>query len=124
MKLALANAVRSQIINRLFTYLAESGEDVGMVNSNTFNFPIVYEGEESFVEIMAKVVKKDSDECYQEREDYKAKLIEKAEKKAEREKAAAEKKAQAEEKRRLAEETAAAVLKRAVEKEKAKEKGE
>lgn len=110
MKLALANAIRSQIINRLFTYLAESGEDVGMINSNTFNFPIVYEGEEGFVEIVAKVVKKDSDECYQEREDYKAKLVEKAEKAAEREKAAAERKAKAEAK--------------AAEKAKAKEKGE
>ena len=110
MKLALANAIRSEVINRLFTYLAESGEDVGMVNSNTFNFPIVYDGEEGFVEIVAKVVKKDSDECYQEREDYKAKLVEKAEKAAEREKAAAERKAKAEAK--------------AAEKAKAKEKGE
>ena len=42
------------------------------------------------------MVKKDSDECYQEREDYKLKLLEKAEKKAEREKAAAERKAKAE----------------------------
>ena len=110
MKLALANAIRSEVINRLFTYLAESGEDVGMINSNTFNFPIVYDGEEGFVEIVAKVVKKDSDECYQEREDYKAKLVEKAEKAAEREKAAAERKAKAEAK--------------AAEKTKAKEKGE
>ena len=110
MKLALANAVRSEIINRLFKYLAENGEDVGMINSNTFNFPIVYEGEEGFVEIVAKVVKKDSDECYQERAAYPAKLIEKAEKTAEREKAAAERKAKAEAK--------------AAEKAKAKEKGE
>ena len=110
MKLALANAVRSEIINRLFAYLAENGEDVGMINSNTFNFPIVYEGEEGFVEIVAKVVKKDSDECYQERADYQAKLIEKAEKAAEREKAAAERKAKAEAK--------------AAEKAKAKDKGE
>lgn len=93
MKLALANSVREITINRLFAFLEEAGEDVGMINSNTLNFPIVFEGEEGFVEVTAKVVKKDSDECYQEREDYKAKLIEKAEKKAEREKAAAEKKA-------------------------------
>ena len=96
MKLALANAVRTEVINRLFKFLEEAGEDVGMVNSNTLNFPTVYEDEECFVEVVAKVVKKDSDECYQEREDYKLKLIEKAEKKAEREKAAAERKAKAE----------------------------
>lgn len=96
MKLALANSVRELTINRLFAFLEEAGEDVGMVNSNTLNFPTVYEGEECFVEVVAKVVKKDADECYQEREDYKAKLIEKAEKKAEREKAAAERKAKAE----------------------------
>ena len=96
MKLALANAVRTEVINRLFKFLEEAGEDVGMVNSNTLNFPTVYEDEECFVEVVGKVVKKDSDECYQEREDYKLKLIEKAEKKAEREKAAAERKAKAE----------------------------
>ena len=96
MKLALANAVRTEVINRLFKFLEEAGEDVGMVNSNTLNFPTVYEDEECFVEVVAKVVKKDSDECYQGREDYKLKLLEKAEKKAERERAAAERKAKAE----------------------------
>lgn len=110
MKLALANAVRTEVINRLYAFLAENGEDVGMINSNTFNFPTVYEGEECFVEVVAKVVKKESDECYQERTDYQMKLTEKAEKSAERERAAAEKKAKAEAK--------------AAEKAKAKEKGE
>ena len=110
MKLALANAVRTEVINRLYAFLAENGEDVGMINSNTFNFPTVYEGEECFVEVVAKVVKKESDECYQERTDYQMKLAEKAEKSAERERAAAEKKAKAEA--------------RAAEKAKAKEKGE
>ena len=100
MKLALANSVRSAIIGRLFDFLSAQGEDVGMINSNTLNFPIVFEGEEGFVEVTAKVVKKDSDECYQERLDYTAKLQEKAEKKAEREKAAAERKAKAETKKK------------------------
>lgn len=100
MKLALANAVRAEIVARLYSFLENAGEDVGMITSNSFNFPAVYEGEECFVEVVAKVVKKNSDECYQEREDYKAKLIEKAEKKAEREKAAAERKAKAEAKKK------------------------
>lgn len=95
MKLSLANAVRSEIINRLFAFLADQGEDVGMITSNSFNFPTVYEGEECFVEIVAKVVKKESDECYQERTDYQMKLSDKAEKAKERERAAAEKKAKA-----------------------------
>lgn len=96
MKLALANAVRNMIIGKLYDFLLLEGEDVGMITSNSFNFPAVYEGEECFVEVVAKVVKKDSDECYQEREDYKMKLQEQAEKKKERERAAAEKKAKAE----------------------------
>lgn len=100
MKVALANAVRTIIISRLFDYLYASGEDVGMINSNTFNFPFVYYEEECFVEVTAKVVKKDSDECYQERADYTVKCAEKAEKKAEREKAAAEKKTKAEAKKK------------------------
>ena len=100
MKLNLANTVRATIIDRLFKYLEADGEDVGMVTSNTLNFPFELDGEECFVEVTAKVVKKDADECYQEREDYKARLVEKAEKKAERERAAVEKKAKAEAKKK------------------------
>ena len=96
MKLALANAVRADVVSRLYNFLSDAGEDVGMITSNSFNFPAVLEGEECFVEVVAKVVKKDSDECYQERLDYVAKQEEKAQKAAEREKAAAEKKAKAE----------------------------
>lgn len=96
MKLANANSVRTLVINKLFDFMSAEGEDVGFVTSNTFNFPFVYDGEECFVEVVAKVVKKDSDECYQERTDYVAKCAEQAEKKAERERAAAEKKAKAE----------------------------
>lgn len=82
MKLALANAVRTAIIQKLFTFMENEGEDVGMIASNSFNFPYVYEGEECFVEVVAKVVKKDGDECYQMREDFVMKEAEKIEKKA------------------------------------------
>ena len=58
-----------------------------MITSNTFNFPFELDGEE----------------CYQEREDYVARLADKAEKKAERERAAAEKKAKAEAKKKAKE---------------------
>ena len=82
MKLTLANAVRTIIVQKLFTFMENEGEDVGMIASNSFNFPYVYEGEECFVEVVAKVVKKDSDDCYMMREDFVMKEVEKAEKKA------------------------------------------
>ena len=111
MKLAIANAARARYINQIMDFLSERGEDVALVTSNSCNLPIVEDGEEGVLEVVVKVVKKDYDECMQERTDYQMKLQEQAEKKAEREKAA-EKKAKAEEKRKLAEETAAAVVAR------------
>lgn len=104
MKLALANAVRAEIVENLFDFMTERGEDCGMVTSNSFNFPVVREGEEGFVEVVVKVVKKDSDECFQERTDYVMKQEEKAAKAAEREKASAEKRAKAEAKKAKKEE--------------------
>ena len=104
MKLALANAVRAEIVENLFNFMTERGEDCGMVTSNRFNFPVVREGEEGFVEVVVKVVKKDSDECFQERADYVMKQEEKAAKAAEREKASAEKRAKAEAKKAKKEE--------------------
>ena len=100
MKLTLANAVRSRYINSIIEFLANQGEDVALVTSNTCNLPIVEDGEEGVLEVVVKIVKKDYDECMQEREDYKMKLQEQAEKKAERERTAAEKKAKAEAKKK------------------------
>ena len=91
MKLALANSVRSRYISAIMAYLAEQGEDVALVTSNSCNLPIVEDGEEGVLEVVVKVVKKDYDECMQERADYVAKVAEQAEKKAERERIAAEK---------------------------------
>lgn len=99
MKLNLANAARARYINEIMSYLAAQGEDVALVTSNTCNLPIVEDGEEGVLEVVVKVVKKDYDECMQERADYIAKCAEQAEKKAEREKVAAEKKAKAEAKK-------------------------
>ena len=96
MKLALANSVRTRYINAIMAYLTEQGEDVALTTSNTCNLPIVEDGEEGVLEVVVKVVKKDYDECMQERADYVAKVAEQAEKKAERERIAAEKKAKAE----------------------------
>jgi ribosomal protein L12E/L44/L45/RPP1/RPP2 len=100
MKLSTANTARARYINLIMAYLAEQGEDVALVTSNTCNLPFVEDDEEGVLEVVVKVVKKDYDECMQERADYIAKCTEQAEKKAEREKAAAEKKAKAEAKKK------------------------
>ena len=96
MKLALANTIRAEYIGKIMDYLAENGEDVALINSNTCNMPAVCEGEECVLEICVKVTKKPYDESMQEREDYVAKLREKAAKEAEKERKAAEKKAEKE----------------------------
>lgn len=96
MKLAIANAARARYINGIMEYLTAQGEDVALVTSNSCNLPIVEDGEEGMLEVVVKVVKKDYDECMQEREDYQMKLQDQAEKKAEREREAAAKKAKAE----------------------------
>ena len=95
MKLSIANAARERYINAIMQFLTNEGEDVALVASNTCNLPIVENGEEGVLEVVVKVVKKEYDECMQEREDYVSKCAEKAEAKAEREKVAAEKKAKA-----------------------------
>lgn len=100
MKLANANRTRSIYINEIMAYLASLGEDVALVSSNTCNLPVVEDGEEGVIEIVVKVVKKEYDECMQERADYIAKCAEAEEKKAERAKVAAEKKAKAEAKKK------------------------
>ena len=108
MKLTLANAVRTQVIAKLYAFMEGEGEDVGMIASNSFNFPMVYEGEECFVEVVAKVVKKDSDDCYLAREDFVMKEAEKAEKKA---------KAEAEKAKKIAKDKAKREAKKAEEDE-------
>lgn len=103
MKLATANRIRSIYINEIMAYLASQDEDVALIASNACNLPVVEDGEEGVIEVVVKVVKKDYDECMQERTDYIAKCAEQAEKKAEREKVAAEKKARAEAKKKKTE---------------------
>ena len=100
MKLALANSVRARYIAQVLEFLANQGEDVALVASNICNLPVVEDGEEGVIEIVVKVVKKDYDECMQEREDYLMKCAEVAERKAQREAEALERKAKAEAKRK------------------------
>lgn len=88
MKLANANAIRAKVIESLLSVY--EGEDVGMIASNIFNFPVVADdGEEGWVEVVVKVPKGTKDEeydGYSRREQYELDCKEKAEKKAEAEK--------------------------------------
>ena len=95
MKLANANSLRAQFVRTLSDFFTDKGEDVGLIASNTFNFPVVAEdGEEGWVEIVVKVPKGTKDEEYDgygRRESYLLDLQEKAEKKAKAEEAKAKK---------------------------------
>ena len=81
MKLANANAIRASVVENLFTHMSDyCGEDCGMITSNSFNFPVVVEGEEGWVEVVVKVPKEYGDEGYDKREEYSLKLATNAEK--------------------------------------------
>lgn len=100
MKLSLANQYRGEMVSILKDFLSEKvGDDIGMVNSNTINFPIVVEGEEGWCEIVVKITKDDSDDGYLKRQEYEMKLEEKKVK-AEERKVAKEKKIERDKKMR------------------------
>lgn len=87
MKLNLANKFRGELVAKMMDFLkAEIGDDIGMINSNTVNFPIVVDGEEGWCEIVIKVTKDDGDDGYSKREEYEMKLVEKKQKEEERKK--------------------------------------
>ena len=79
MKLANANAIRAKIVANLFEYMTNAGEDCGLIASNSFNFPVVVDGEEGWVEVVVKVPKEDGDEGFGKREEYSLKLAANAE---------------------------------------------
>lgn len=86
MKLANANLFRASTLADLIQFFTDKGEDVGVVASNTLNFPIVVNGEEGFAEITIKVTKDNGDDGFMKREQYADKVAEakaKAEAKAE-----------------------------------------
>ena len=91
MKLANANAIRTKIITDLFEHMSNVGEDCGMITSNSFNFPVVVDGEEGWVEVVVKVPKDDGDDGYGKREEYSLKLAANAEKAKAKAKAKAKK---------------------------------
>jgi hypothetical protein len=88
-----ADKVRAQYVEKIFQFMESLGEDVGMIESNSFNFPVVLDGEEGFVEVVVKVPKDRGDDNYLKRDTYADKVRERKER---AEKAAAKKKAVAE----------------------------
>lgn len=88
-----ADKVRAQYVEKIFQYLESLGEDVGMIESNSFNFPVVLDGEEGFVEVVVKVPKDRGDDNYLKRDTYADKVRDRKER---AEKAAAKKKVVAE----------------------------
>ena len=87
MKTTTANTIRERYLSAIMSYFTD--EDIGRIASNSFNFPIVEDGEEGWVEIVVKVPKETGDEGYGKREEYTLKVKEKEE----RAKASAEAKA-------------------------------
>lgn len=95
MAIKFADKARAEYVKKIFDFVESLGEDVGMIESNSFNFPIVIDGEEGFVEVVVKVPKDRGDDNYMKRETYADKVRERAERAA---KAAAKKKPAEEEK--------------------------
>lgn len=103
MKISVANEIRATHLSTIMNLFASKGEDVGMIASNSFNFPLVVDGEEAWLEVVVKIPKED--DGYDKREEYtlkcderKAKAEAKAKakaKKMERDRKLREEKAQA-----------------------------
>ena len=79
MKLANANKIRVKVLEAIMAYFVEADEDCGQIASNSFNFPIVEDGEEGWVEIAVKIPRED--EGYEKREEIQMKMKEKEERK-------------------------------------------
>lgn len=75
MKTTTANTIRERYLSAIMSYFTD--EDIGRIASNSFNFPIVEDGEEGWVEIVVRIPKED--EGYEKREEYEMKLKEKEE---------------------------------------------
>ena len=78
MKTTTANIIRERYLSAIMSSFTD--EDIGRIASNSFNFPIVEDGEEGWVEIVVKVPKETGDEGYGKREEYALKIKEKEEK--------------------------------------------
>ena len=80
---ALIDSFRREMTEKVAQWLTANGEDVGYINSNKLNFPVLIGELEKWVEIEVKVPKGTKDEEYEgysRRDDYKLKCAEKEEK--------------------------------------------
>lgn len=76
----LVDVFRREMTEKVAQFFANNGEDIGYVNSNTINFPVVIGDIEKWVEVTVKVPKGTKDEEYEgysRREDYSLKCAEK-----------------------------------------------
>lgn len=81
MKISTQNAIRAEYLKALMDFFSAKEEDVGQIESNAFNFPIVTEdGEEGFIEVWVKMPKGDGDDQFLKRDAYARKVEENAEK--------------------------------------------
>ena len=82
MKLSLANKCRARYLSTLYDFLAERGEDVGYIESNKLNLPVVEDGEEGIMVVTVSILKSGEDDYMSAREQYADKLTIRAERKA------------------------------------------
>lgn len=82
MKLSLANECRAFYVSAIYNWLQEHGEDVGYIESNKLNLPVVWEAEEGVMTITVSILKSGEDEYMAAREQYADKLKARAERKA------------------------------------------
>lgn len=85
MKMINANIAREKFTTQLMTFMREQGEDVGKVATNEFNFPIVIDDEEGWIEVLVRVPK--TDFGFERREEFEWKEVERKEKEKMREEA-------------------------------------
>lgn len=73
MKKSNEEKVRKRYADLLIAFMREQGEDCDFIKSNVFNFPVVEDGEEGFVEIRISTPhdKEEEDAGYNKREQYK-----------------------------------------------------
>ena len=82
MKLAIANKCRARYLEAIYNLLEEHGEDVGYIESNKLNLPVVEDGEEGVMVVTVSILKSGEDDYVSAREQYSDKLRERAERKA------------------------------------------
>ena len=82
MKLSLANECRAYYTSEIYYWLQEHDEDVGYIESNKLNLPVVFQGEEGVMTITVSILKSGEDEYMAAREQYADKVRLRAEHKA------------------------------------------